>query len=197
MKTFHLKKQSNHRRKELQSFLGGEEDGFDYLFRRYNSTLCFFANQFVKNLPEAEDIVSDVFIKIWEGRESFGHVEDMQSYLYKSVRNACLRWREKRRAEAGNLKAAAGSPINEMSVEEGMIRTEVMRELHESIELLPTECKRIFTQLYLEGKTVKEIAEELKLSVSTVKTQKARALAFLRGKLSPLGLLMLLTATAG
>ena len=66
-----------------------------------------------------------------------------------------------------------------------IIRAEFYGELYRAINTLPPECRKIFTMLYLEGKTVRETAEELGLALTTVKTQKVRGLAALKKKLRP------------
>jgi RNA polymerase sigma-70 factor (ECF subfamily) len=69
--------------------------------------------------------------------------------------------------------------------EEDTIRAEFYAEIHNAIKTLPPECRKIFTMLYIEGKTVRETADELGLARSTIKTQKARGLAMLRKKIRP------------
>jgi len=71
------------------------------------------------------------------------------------------------------------------NIEEDIIRAEFYGELYTAIKTLPPECRKIFTLLYIEGKTVRETADELGLAFSTIKTQKARGLATLRKKIKP------------
>lgn len=144
-------------------------------------------------MPAAEDVVSEVFMKVWERRESIESAAGLKSYLYRSVLNGCMRWKE----NGGRRKKVEVETKVEAKVEESylenMIRAEVMQEVYNAIELLPKECKKIFTKIFIEGKSVKEIAEELKLSVSTVKTQKTRAINFLRSRLSPMSVVIIFT----
>jgi RNA polymerase sigma-70 factor (ECF subfamily) len=78
------------------------------------------------------------------------------------------------------------TPVDVNDNAEGdIIRAEFYGELYRAIHTLPPECRKIFTMLYIEGKTVRETAEELGLALSTVKTQKARGLAALKKKLRP------------
>jgi RNA polymerase sigma-70 factor (ECF subfamily) len=67
----------------------------------------------------------------------------------------------------------------------GMISAETVRLLYEAINELPAQCKKVFTKLYVEGKSVAEIATEMNVAVSTVKNQKARGIKLLKPKLSP------------
>lgn len=69
--------------------------------------------------------------------------------------------------------------------EADIIRAEFYGALHRAIKTLPPECRKIFTMLYIQGKTVREIADETGLAVTTIKTQKARGLAALKKKLKP------------
>jgi RNA polymerase sigma-70 factor (family 1) len=178
----------------MKSFWAGEERGFDFLFKSYYKSLCFFANRYVKEISAAEDIVSDAFIHLWAKREKIKSESHLKNYLYKVIFHLCLREVEKIKVK-GYVQIENETPevqCLDKNALENIIRAELLSEIYLSINSLPKECRRIFNKLYLEGKTVKEIATELNLSVSTVKTQKARALQFLRSRLSPRSLLLLL-----
>jgi RNA polymerase sigma-70 factor (family 1) len=180
----------------MESFRRGEKEGFNYCYKKHSRSLCFFANGFMKDVSAAEDVVAETFIRIWNRREELSGIQNIEAYLYRSVKNACLREMESRQ-KAKVKSQRTGVEINEAvitedSYEHNIIRTELMKEIYANIELLPRECKKVFAKLYIEGKTVREAAEELQLSASTIKTQRERAIAFLKSKLSPLGLLALL-----
>ncbi|MGN6194711.1 MAG: RNA polymerase sigma factor [Ginsengibacter sp.] len=169
------------------SFQRGEEEGFDFFFRILFQQLCFFANRKLNNMEEAEDIVSAAFIKIWNKHSQFNDAGGIRSYLYQIVQNDCIKFYEKTskvismQKEINYLITTNGNN----NIEEDIIRAEFYGELYTAIKTLPPECRKIFTMLYIEGKTVRETADELGLALSTIKTQKARGLVTLRKKIKP------------
>lgn len=160
-------------------FLRGDERAFAYYFRLWYKALCLFADRYTSQLYISQEIVSDVYLRVWERHGTFYNEKSLKSYLYLSVRNACFDHlkKEKRRSKV-QLEQQQTSTILE-----NIIRVETLNEIYRSGEDLPRQCKDIFNRFYLEGKTVREIAGELDLSVSTIKTQKARALKFIKRKL--------------
>jgi RNA polymerase sigma-70 factor (ECF subfamily) len=170
----------------LLAFRRGEESGFTFFFKSLYPSLCLFATGYIVDRQVAEDIASESFMKVWAKRECFDHASALRVYLYKTVYHGCLRWLEKaKRTAHDELTDNIELPTTHKNYLENIIRIETFREVREAIEILPQKCKKIFTKLYIEGKTVRETAEELMLSISTVKNQKARGLSLLRTKLSP------------
>jgi RNA polymerase sigma-70 factor (ECF subfamily) len=72
---------------------------------------------------------------------------------------------------------------SEQDCMENIVRTETLRQLYDAIHQLPAQCKKVFTKLYIEGKSVAETAEEMKITISTVKNQKARGIKILTSNL--------------
>lgn len=174
----------------VQAFRNGEESGFDFFFRTYYKALVFFARQYVKEMAVAEDLVEDAFINVWGKREKMETETGLKNYLYKSVFHGCLRWIERRQSTVHSLTALKSlCETEEKDCSEGMIRAEMLRLLREGIEGLPEQCRKVFVKLFIEGKSVKEAAEELKVTISTVNNQKARGVKLLRERLRD-GMLM-------
>ncbi len=170
----------------IQAFQNGDEKGFTYFFRQVYPELCVFAQRYVPDIAIAEDVVSESFLKVWEKHEGFTNATALRSYLYRTVYHGCLRWLEKeKRREKVEVKDE--DEVEEKAEEENylvnIIRTETIRELYAAVNTLPKECKKVFDLLYVEGKSVREAAEELAVSISTVKAQKARGLQLLRLKI--------------
>jgi len=170
------------------AFQRGEEKGFDFFFRELFPSLCFFANRMVNNKCEAEDIASAAFIKIWKRHNQFDNAKNIRAYLYQIVRNDCLKFLQQNDRRNRTQKEIEYLTIGDTkdNCEADIIRAELYSDLYKALKNLPTECRKVFKMLYIEGKSVKEIAKELKVSASTVKTQKARGLAMLRKKIIPL-----------
>jgi RNA polymerase sigma-70 factor (ECF subfamily) len=174
------------------AFQQGEEKGFDFFFRELFPPLCFFANHILDNRCEAEDIASSAFIKIWKKHSQFNDAKNIRSYLYQIVRNDCFSFlQQKNRSAKVQREIKYLTVVNfEDNYESDIIRAEFFAELYLAINNLPKECRKVFTMLYIHGKTVKEISKELKLSPSTIKTQKARGLIVLRKKIVPLSIVL-------
>ena len=161
----------------------GKEEAFGYIYKRYYQSLCLFASRMVSD-EDAEDMVDEAFIAVWKKRVQFRDENHLKSFLYLSVRNACL----------NILKTGerAGERQHQFITDRGdseecylfhLLEAEVLRELNEAVESLPPQCRKIIHLTYLEGKANPEVAEELNISVHTVKNQKRRGLDLLREKL--------------
>ncbi|MGN6399893.1 MAG: RNA polymerase sigma-70 factor [Flavisolibacter sp.] len=160
------------------------EQSFISFYRNHYTSFCFFANRFVNNLVIAEDIVGDIALKLWEKRGELENIGSFKAYFYTSIRNACLNWINKEQSKLKNETAykASALPIEQTTLE-NIIRTETFRELETAIHSLPAQCRRIFIKLFIEGKSLSETAEEMKLSLFTVKAQRQRGIKLLRKQL--------------
>ena len=169
----------------MVAFLDGKEEGFDYFFKLYYKALCFFANRYLNDLVTAEDVVSEGFIQLWNNKEKIESENHLRNYLYRAVYHLCLDCLQKIKTKEKYLHAikdATQEEENEYS--RNVTRSETTRQLEQAIDLLPGQCKRIFHKLYLEGKSVKDVAEELGLSISTINNQKSRGIKILQSRLT-------------
>ena len=165
----------------------GEREAFQRLFEMYHKALCFFAPRIVRDSLEAEDIVQDVFLAFWRmDRGGFPNLKTVKTFLYNSVQHRCLNYLrdlEIRDRKYRNLKR---EELDEDYFLCQQIRAEVVAELFGAIDELPDKCKEIFKRSYVDGQEDKKIAEELDISLNTIKTQKQRAKSYLRGRLGDL-----------
>ncbi|HRN55055.1 MAG TPA: sigma-70 family RNA polymerase sigma factor [Agriterribacter sp.] len=160
--------------------------------------LCYFATRLIHDAAAAEDIVSESLLKVWEKRNDLEHADALKNYCYTTVRNACLRRMEIQQRNAGRERSRVqAEAMTEACVLENIIQTEVIEELYTAIKKLPPQSSMVFTKLYIEGKTVAETAQEMKLAVSTIKSHKKNGIALLRGMISPAALLVLVVAAQG
>lgn len=168
-----------------RAFQQGDEGGFEFFFREYYPALCFYARRYVCDRLQAEDLVADAFVKLWQKRDHFDEPSRIRSYLYASVRNASInafRHREVEEAYAREYRYMFKEELDNCIMEE-VIRKEMNRTVYGAMCDLPRQCKRVFSMLYKEGKGFREIAAEMGLSVSTIKNQKARGIVLVRKKL--------------
>jgi RNA polymerase sigma-70 factor (ECF subfamily) len=167
----------------ITEFKKGNIPAFGHFYDLFYIPLCFFAEQIILDRPAAEDVVTDVFIKLWEKRGSFNTEENIKAFLYISTKNACrniLKHRSyiKKHEELNKLPV-----FQEDWVLDKILFTEVYWALYNAIEKLPNQCQNVLKMSYLEQMKNQEIADKLNISINTVKTQKARAILLLRKKL--------------
>lgn len=174
-------------------FREGEEQGFNYFFHLHYKPLVHFAYTFLNNTESAEDITEDTFLKLWQKRETIESVSSIKPWLYATVRNNCIDvLRKQKNGAAYNNYIKKLPPQFAPDVTQSIIISESMHQVFLAVQNLPPKYQQLFNLLYIQGKEVKEIALELNLPLSTVKSQKARTLQLLRKQLPHLGILILL-----
>lgn len=175
----------------LKSVSKGNKKGFEILFRTYYIRMCAYADGFVSQHDLAEDIVTDVFLKLWEKRETLTISESVSSYLFQSVKNGCINYlnREKNRKymvsenEVKLLDLKMTYHISDKYPLNDLIGKELEEKIRLEISKLPEQCREIFYLSRFEDLSHKEIAEKLGISGNTVKVQIYRALMKLRAGL--------------
>jgi len=156
------------------------------LFVRYYPRLCHFAWQVLRNDEHVQDVVQDAFLAFWGKRDTIGDdPAAIKNYLYTTVRNACFNIKRHEKAAARYQSLNPFDEAEEPDVMSELFRSEVMGAIYEIMKEMPKSCLEIFRMGYLEGFSTNEIAESLNISVSTVKTQKKRALKLIKSKLNP------------
>ncbi len=152
----------------------GDERAYSTLFMRFAGPLNHFATTLVHKPEIAEEIVSDVFIRVWEKRESLDQVSNLRMYLYISVRNYCVNYkRAQNHPEILDLDKIPGELVapelsNPMQI---TIARQLHRQIIDAITLLPPKCRLIFTLAKNDGLKIREIAELLNVSPKTVENQ--------------------------
>lgn len=161
------------------------KEQFEQLFRMHYSNLCAYANNFLKDVDAAEEVVQEILFKLWTNRESIEFTDSPKAYLYRAVRNASLNVlkhvniREEYKAYNEQVRG------NEMlHGEDAMMASELQERIRNAINGLPQARKEIFILSRYEGLSYKEIAEKLNLSVKTVENQMGSALKTLRTELA-------------
>lgn len=168
---------------------------FDKIYVAYYFRMYRFAKEYVLFDEDAENIVQDVFLLLWEKRDVLDIQVSLMSYLFSLVKNKCLdhlrhrtvveEYQQELKIKLSSLELLNYSFSSEEDIE---------RVLINAINKLPERCKQIFLKSRIEGKKNREIAEELNISVSTVENQMTIALRKLRIELKDyLPLLLFLT----
>ncbi|MBS0031828.1 RNA polymerase sigma factor [Chitinophaga sp. 22321] len=180
----------------LQRLAVADEAAFSVVFKEYYAVLCAFARKIIQEAADPEDLVNEVFLKLWNRNQVFENIRHLKDFLYKSTRNACFdtikRTVHSKERQAVFLGSQAGW---EAAADLEMIRLEVFNELYREINQLPEQCGKIIRMGYIEGLKNDEIARELGLSVQTVKNQKSRGIMLLKHRLPPEIFIFLLLAS--
>ncbi|HKJ43480.1 MAG TPA: RNA polymerase sigma-70 factor [Sunxiuqinia sp.] len=166
---------------------------FDQLFEGYSSRLFGFAINYLKTESEAEELVQEVFVRVWENRQSLKPDQSFKAYLYTIALNQ-IRKHFRKRAVALNYLSQLDSSDFEMDskTEDSLDYQSVLERIDAIVDQLPERKKQIFLKSRKEGKSSKDIAEELAISVGTVDNQISSALKIIREILTRENLAVLL-----
>ncbi len=169
-----------------QRIMMGDEQSFELLYRRYFVRLCAFANKFLNDPFAAEEVVQDIFLKLWENRFRLLSEESGKSFLFQAVHNKSLNFLAHKQVVnrySEMIQSVYANP-EEFDAHESLMAKELNSSIEVIINSLPPECKKIFLMSRSDGKKHQEIASELNISIKTVETQLNRALKKMRSELS-------------
>ena len=169
----------------LKSLRNGNENSFKCLYDKYFDVLYMFGHKYISSQDVVEDIIQESFVKVWEKRSSFYHEAALLAFLYKTVRNSCLNQIDHQKVRITYENQSAKDIHDDDYFLNNVIDEEVSRIIAETVQKLP-ESARLIYLLGLKGLKNSEIAEDLDISINTVKTQKQRATKFLKENLKDL-----------
>jgi RNA polymerase sigma-70 factor (family 1) len=167
-----------------------DEISFATLFKLFYVKLVDFSVRIVHSKEYGEEIVSDVFVTIWQKRKSIEKINNVQAYLYSSVRNSSLNFIKVRHLPTESLPEMHDTDIRyfahqSFDPEKELEVQELQVQMRSAVESLPTQCKAIFKMIKEDGLKYKEVADVLHISARTVETQLVRALKRLESVMSP------------
>lgn len=148
--------------------------------------LCMIAYEYTRDKLQAEEMVGNTFLTLWEKCESLHIKTSVKNYLIKSTQNTCLQYLRKRKLETQRLTDdfvvehipwSGDYPLGRL------FEKELTRIIDKTVESLPPQCRKIFLLSRVEELSYHQIAETLQISENTVKTQLKKALSRLRGAL--------------
>ena len=148
------------------------------LFRLNYRPLCLYAMHYVSTADLAEDVVQESFAALWEKIENGADVVNRRAYLYMSVRNRCLDNLRRKGIPTESLKPYDTYGI--IDDDDAADRSFIEAKLWTAIDSLPEKCREVFLMSKRDGLKYEEIAEELGLSVNTVRNQISKALNVLK-----------------
>lgn len=174
----------------LAAIRSGDEAAFEAVFRDYYGDLCHYASRMLDCYETAEDVVQDVLMRFWQGREQLSIRGRLTRYLYGAVRNgALMHLRRKRYFRGWEERAANGAVMpligqRPIQPDEWTRSIELLRAIHDAIQRLPPRCREAFL-LRWEGRlSYDEIAAIMGIKRKTVEVQIHSALKSLHEQLS-------------
>ena len=154
---------------------------FKAVFGQYYQLLCNYAYSYTKDRDEAEDIVQEIFLRIWEKKRDLMETETIRFYLFTAVRNNCLTLLDRKKKMTLLSDEEMTSAIVQPS-EDQMEKTprDEISMIKKGLSLLPPKCKDAFLLSRIGNLSYKEIAEAMSISVKTVENQIGKAIRILR-----------------
>ena len=160
----------------------GDYNAYTLLMNNYYKNLCGYANLFTKDPSKSEDIVQNVFVKLWVYRKKVDSNIPLKRYLHKSVYNEFIDQYRKNKSVV-SLEEKHLRTINTIIDDNSFDIEKLMTRVNNEIEKLPEKCKKVFILNKKEGLTHDEIAEYLQISKKTVEGHITRAFKILNQKL--------------
>lgn len=158
-----------------------DRDAFSYLFRKYYKDLVLFAGAYLATRQTCEDIVQDVFLRLWNNRKTILIETSLKSFLLKSVQNACLdELRHEKIIRTHETYSKTFGSSYDLNTVDYVLYSDLHNRLRNSLDELPHTYREAFEMNRFEGLTYKEIALKLDVSERTVEVRISKALTLLR-----------------
>lgn len=174
----------------------GDEQAFEKIYAYYHKRLRAFSETYTKSKELSEEVVEDVFVKLWCKREDVTQIQNLNVYLYTAIKHQSLNAlsHEARRIVTQSLEVSEfDQHSKEHTPHDLLVTSELMQSVQGAIDSLPPRCRLIFQMVREDELRYKEIAEILQISVNTIDTQMAIAVKRLCSALnikSPRGFLL-------
>ncbi len=177
---------------DWQKIKKGDERAFEALFKNMGSSLYYFAFRLVHDEVKSEEIVHDVFIKLWQGRSNINLHGSLKAYLFRAVHNHAINWLVQQKTNKLSSSILISDEawhkiLNVCNCNSYLIEAIEAREtekiIQNVIDDLPEQCREVFKLSRFELKSNKEISEKFGISPNTVRTHIYRALEKIRSVL--------------
>lgn len=173
--------------------MAGELADFEAFYKRWYFKAIRFAMEYIRDESEAENIVQEVFVNIFERRNALFKDVNLSYYLFASIKNRCINYltnklRQRSLKVSDAVEAGIADRLSIVALEEFdvsvVLDEDLERKLNEAIGKLPPKCRSIFVMSKIQGKKQVDIAEELGITINTVESQMKIAYAKLREELT-------------
>lgn len=179
------KEQINIESEWIRAIRNGNEHSFKSLFNTYCQKLINFSRRYVLDKEIAENIVQDVFVKVWTNRDNLDHTKNIKTYLFTAVKNNSFKYLRHLNVERAYSEITFDTK-EDFDPMKNIEKNETVNQIKIEINKLPEKCQEIFSMSKIDKLKYSEIADILNISVKTVETQMGRALKKLRENLKDL-----------
>lgn len=165
----------------LHLVAGGDEEAFATLFEAWRDKLYFFTLRFTQSPEQSEDLVQEVFIKVWLQKEKLTTITNFSAWLYSVIRNQAISGLRRVALETSIMAQLKREAVDKGEpADESLLYKQLKQKLQIAVDQLPPRQKQIYTLTRIEGLKQGEVAQKLDLSVSTVQNHMTEALRKLR-----------------
>lgn len=164
----------------IVGFKEGNTTAFQTVYKMYHRALYYFVKQLTDDSLEAEDIVAETFVKLWNIKERFETDNNIKAFLYITARNAGLNFLRYRKNQVENKKEFVYLQSEAFEQNEIPIKLHLLELIQDTLEELPVRQQEIMRMILFEGLNDKEVAERLNKNPKTVRNLKAEAVNRLR-----------------
>lgn len=175
----------------IKQLCAGEESAYKIFFDEYYQIFAHFAMRYINDPEICKDILHDILLDLYCHKRTFPNLNSLKSFLFRSIKNRCLNHLYHKKAEGRYIQETHSEQDDELFLDY-IIQEEVYFLMHKSIRELPDQIQKIY-ELSLNGKSNEEIAQELSLSLDSVKAYKKRGKQILKEKLKNLFWLLSVT----
>ena len=187
-------------RELLQLIAGGDQKAFNRLFDRYRDQLFHYLRKITKSDETAEEIVLDVFVKIWTGRSILTEIDNFEAFIFQVAKNKgldFLRQVQRNRLQQTELWKRMQTSSYRESADEKVMLDDITQAVHEAVEHLSPQRKKVYQLSREQGFTYEQIGKRLHLSTHTVRNHLAASLNIIRSYLGADWVIALLAAFVG
>jgi len=165
----------------IEGLKNGDKSIFEEIYREYFAPLCYYCLKYVDSYEDSEEIVQDLFVKIWEMHDEIEINISLNAYLYKAVQNYALNHLSKQKTkEKLQLSRDKSVAVSFGTGQDNLEEEELSIVLRHAILKLPEKRREIFELSRFDGFQNLKIAEKMAISVKTVETQMTKTLKYLR-----------------
>lgn len=150
------------------------DDEFERFYKRHHPALFYFAKYHTNSAEDSLEIVNDVFVSVWQKKEHLVLNDSLKSYLFTSVKNACINWKKKNKLQFTELTDVEQEA--DMLTDDAITLKEQTNDLNKVLESLPPKCRQVFLMSRVDKLKYQEIADALDISIKTVEAQMSKAL---------------------
>ena len=168
----------------VENLQKGSIDAFDLLYEKYSGKLYSFGLKYLRSTDEAEELVQSVFLKIWENHKILRKESSFKSYLFTIAYNdICKLFRKRNYNKKFIEETLYENNQHSTQSEESIDYQSVLARVRHIVDKLPERQRKIFEMSRFEGKSTKEISEEIGLSPGTIDNYISKSLKFIRSRL--------------